>query len=114
MLRRTTAIATFLMAIPALGVAQDQSVLTYHSDAARTGHAAMLGLTWDRATALRLDTAFRTQLQGHIYAQPLYWRPPGSDHGLLIVATEDNIIYALGAETGREVWKRTLGAPAPR
>ena len=50
-------------------VAQDKSVLTYHGDVARTGTFVVPGLTWERAGALHLDTAFHASFSGHVYAQ---------------------------------------------
>jgi outer membrane protein assembly factor BamB len=62
---------------------------------------------------LRLDTAFTGRFEGHLYAQPLYWRPPGASTGLLIVASESNVVTAIDAANGTSVWTRTLGRPAP-
>lgn len=45
----------------------------------------------------------------NIYAQPLDWRPAGAAAGEVIVATEDNVVAAIDAETGRTVWQRNLG-----
>jgi outer membrane protein assembly factor BamB len=101
-------------AIPSPAVAQDQSVTTYHADAGRSGYYVVPDLTWDRARALHRDPRFHAAVSGHVYAQPLYWRPSPSAPGLLIVATEDNDVYALNAETGVEVWKRSLGTPVLR
>jgi outer membrane protein assembly factor BamB len=92
----------------------DPSVLTYHGDAERSGRFTVPGLSWDRARSLHLDAAFHAELSGHVYAQPLYWQPPGSSPALLIAVTEDNVVYALDAHTGRIVWKRELGTPVAR
>ncbi len=92
-------------------VAQDNSVLTYHGDVARTGAFVVPGLTWERAGALHLDTGFHASFSGHVYAQPLYWRDSGSGSALLIVVTEDDGVHALDAGTGKPVWNRTLGKP---
>jgi len=40
----------------------------------------------------------------------LFWHPEGG-RALVIVATESNVVQALDAATGAEVWQRTLGAP---
>lgn len=53
-------------------------------------------------------------MSGHVYAQPLYWHPPGAEKGTLLVATEDNVVYAIDAVTGGEIWKRSVGRPVPR
>lgn len=100
------------LARPAGAAAPAGDVPTYHGNPARTGHYVTPGMTWRRAGALRRDTAFDGSLSGHVYAQPLFWQPPGAARALLIVATETNIVQALDARTGREVWQRTLGTPA--
>ena len=89
----------------------DLSVLTYHGDADRSGNFIVPTLTWERARSLRLDQSFHAQVSGHVYAQPLYWRPPGAAAGQLLVATESDNIYALDAATGNEIWRRSLGKP---
>ena len=70
------------------------------------------GLTWDRARLLRLDKDFRPRIAGHVYAQPLYWRAPGSSAAILLL--EDKVVYAIDAGTGNEVWKRSLGQSVAR
>jgi hypothetical protein len=92
------------------GPARAQSVLTYHGDAARSGHFIVPGLTSARAKALRLDPDFHAELAGHIYAQPLYWQPPGGAP-LLIAVTEKNLVYALDPHSGRTIWTHRLGPP---
>ena len=93
---------------------KNQSVLSYHGHADRSGNFVVPALTWDRAHSLHLDEGFRPRVSGHIYAQPLYWRAPGSNSAILILATEDNVVYAIDAGTGAEVWKRSLGRPVAR
>ena len=99
---------------PAAADAPTVSVTTYHNSSDRSGRSLIPGLTWDRARRVHLDPSFRTQITGHIYAEPLYWRPPGSGAGLLIVATEDDIVFALDAATGATRWRAVLGSPVPR
>ena len=91
----------------------DGSVLTYHGHADRSGNFVVPNLTWNRARSLRLDERFQAGISGHLYSQPLYWRPPGSDRSQLLVATENNSVYALDATTGQEIWQRSLGKPVP-
>jgi hypothetical protein len=109
-------LAGIALAIGEPAVAQstaDDSVLTYHAHPDRSGNFIVPDLSWDRARTLRLDDAFRPRISGHLYAQPLYWHPPGSDRGELLVATEDDIVYALDAATGQEIWHRSLGGSVP-
>ena len=71
----------------------------------------MPGLTYERARGLRLDTSFSATFPGQVYAQPLLWRQPGTGAGVLIVATEEDEVYALDEKTGAQDWKQTLGEP---
>lgn len=100
-------------ALPSPIAAQDQSVTTYHADAERSGHYIVPGLTWARARSLHIDAAFHGVIAGHVYAQPLYWHAADGRPGLVIVATEENVVYALDAATGAEVWHRALGDAVP-
>ncbi|HKN29296.1 MAG TPA: PQQ-binding-like beta-propeller repeat protein [Roseiarcus sp.] len=104
----------------ALGVAvsvasaqADQSVLTYHGALDRAGRYVVPGLTYERARGLHLDPSFHPAFQGHVYAQPLLWRRPGSGQGVLIVATEEDEVFAFDAKSGAQIWKRSLGGPVP-
>jgi hypothetical protein len=111
--RRRSWLGALLLGITILGTAQGQSVVTYHGNAGRSGNFTMPALTWERARNIHLDPSFRPLISGHLYAQPLYWRPPGSASGQLLVATEDNNVYAIDAGSGREIWVRSLGPPVP-
>jgi hypothetical protein len=89
-------------------------VLEYHGDAARSGHYVVPALTWEAARRVHADPNFHAQVAGPVYAQPLYWHPPGSSRALLLVATEQNLVYAFDSQTGALVWKVSIGPPVPR
>ena len=108
---RRTWLGTLFLAVAISGTVHAQSVLTYHGSADRSGNFIVPALTSERARNIHLDRSFRPTISGHLYAQPLYWRPPGSASGQLVVATEDNHVYAIDAGSGREIWVRTLGRP---
>jgi hypothetical protein len=108
------ALGAFVAGQPASTTRHDPAVPAYHDDASRSGHYVVPGLTWARAATAHLDQGFNGRVQGHVYAQPLYWRPPRAAHGILIVATEANTMHALDPTTGREVWRREVGPPVPR
>ena len=93
--------------------ASAQTVATYHGHADRSGNFVMPQFTWARARTLHLDTGFAPRFTGHLYAQPLYWRPAGSTSGVLIVASESNVVAAIDSRSGATLWSRSLGPPAP-
>ncbi len=95
-----------------LRAAPSGQVLTYHADSARRGDFVVPSLSWARARDLHPDTRFHPSIAGHIYAQPLYWSA-GPGRPVLLIATEEDTVYALDARTGRTIWRRTLGRPVP-
>ncbi|HEV2236937.1 MAG TPA: PQQ-binding-like beta-propeller repeat protein [Ktedonobacterales bacterium] len=74
----------------------------YHRDAARTGNIAGL------AAPNQLTRAWRTTLDGAVYAEPLVIG------NTIIAATEHDSLYALDLPTGHVRWKAALGTPVPR
>src|ERR1700730_3261606 len=106
--------AVFVTDISSHAEPQKLSVLSYHGHSDRSGNFVVPALTWDRARSLHLDEDFRPPVTGHVYAQPLYWRAPGSNSAILILATEDNVVHAIDARIGTEVWKRSLGRAVAR
>jgi hypothetical protein len=93
--------------------AEDTSVLTYHGNNGRSGNFVVPALSWDKARSVHLDRTFEARFDGELYAQPLYWRPPGSNSGMLLVATENDVVRALDAITGNEIWTRPVGRSVP-
>lgn len=73
---------------------------TYHLDNSRSGDA---GLTVTTATKGWVSPS----LDGAVYAEPLAF------DGMVFVATENDSVYALGAQTGSVIWRTHLGAPVP-
>jgi outer membrane protein assembly factor BamB len=89
----------------------DGSVLTYHGDTRRSGHYVVPALSREKAGSLQLDRSFEARVAGAAYAQPLYWRLPGANTGTLFLATEDDVVQAFDATTGKELWRRGVGHP---
>jgi outer membrane protein assembly factor BamB len=108
------AVALLAVALPSAAGAEDRGVLNYHNDAARSGHFVVPGLGWERARALHLDRGFDARVAGHLYAQPLYWRAPGANAAMVLTASEDDVVQAFDAHSGKELWRRAVGNPVPR
>src|SRR5690348_7232173 len=85
---------TFVCCVVSLGSARaappDPSVPGCHGGPGRSGHYLAPGLTEQAAASLHPVAGFDGRVNGHVYAQPLYWGGGGGAHGMLIVATEDN------------------------
>src|SRR6516164_65247 len=101
------------ISLESAGVQQD-SILTYHGDASRSGNFVVPVLTREKARSVHLDPSFDGRVVGHLYAQPLYWHASGSNTAMLLVATEDDIVQAFDATTGKELWRRSVGRPVAR
>jgi outer membrane protein assembly factor BamB len=74
---------------------------TYHGTNDRRGSVSGL------ATPRSLSRAWSRSVDGAVYGQPIV---VGST---VIAATENNTVYGLDFTTGRPVWQRHLGTPAP-
>jgi hypothetical protein len=101
-----------LMLLASLPAAAD-NVSTYHNSIFRTGAYRVPVLTLATAANVHLDANFKSAVTGNIYAQPLFYEASGAKHGLVIVATESNSVYALDAGSGKTVWKAQLPASVP-
>lgn len=105
----------FALAIsPIPAIAEENSVLTYHGDNSRSGNFVVPALSWEKARSVHLNRMFDARVAGPLYAQPLYWRPSGSNTGMLFAATEDDVVQAFDATTSKELWRRAVGRPVRR
>jgi hypothetical protein len=96
-----------------------QAVLTQHNDIGRTGfYPAETELNWDTVGAHTFGRLCTHNVQGFIYAQPLFVPtveiPNIGRRDIVIVATMDNWIYAFDARdtTGSpsaQLWAHQLG-----
>src|SRR5690348_7397988 len=104
--------ATFVFAaIPVIAGAD--SVVTYHNGNHRHGAYTVPTLTIAAAANMQPDSKFKPTISGHIYAQPLFWKPKGANRGLVVVATESNNVFALNENNGDTVWQIALASPVP-
>jgi hypothetical protein len=69
-------------------------------------------LTHAAVQALHPDTAFAPPtLAGPIYAQPLYVEQGAQGRETIYVATEQDVVYALDANSGALLWQKSVGNP---
>jgi outer membrane protein assembly factor BamB len=74
----------------------------YHADSARTGYVP------DVPDPHALTKRWSQALRGAVYAEPLVV------DGRVMVATEQDVVYSLDAETGKVLWATRVGAPVPQ
>jgi PQQ enzyme repeat len=109
---------TFLMSLwVAAGWAQ-VSVLTQHNNNSRTG--ANLNETLLKTANVNVSTfgkLFGMPVDGLVFAQPLYMSsvnlPNSGTHNVLFVASAHDSVYAFDADTGAQLWQRSLGTAVP-
>ncbi len=106
----------------AIRAGSQTAVLTYHNDNARTGlNATETTLTVSNVNAAQFGKLFSQPVDGQIYAQPLVVPgvsiPGQGVHNFVIVATENNSVYAFDANSasganGTPLWQANLGTAA--
>jgi hypothetical protein len=95
-------------------------VATQHNDVGRTGtklDEPLLNQTNIDASNKQFLHQFDMQVDGNVYAQPLYvpqlLMSDGLYHNVLVVGTSHNSLYAFDADTGVQIWKTSLGYSVP-
>lgn len=111
---KISALALILAAVPALAATPNNTtVASYHGAPDRAGNFIVPGLNQQSAPMIHRAQGFDGRIDGHVYAQPLYWRPDGTAHGYVIAVTENNSVYALEAQSGLIAWRSNIGQPFP-
>jgi hypothetical protein len=91
--------------------AHSQDVLTYHNDTFRTGlDNNETILNTENVNVTTFGKLFTVPADGLVDAEPLYISTvpiAGVKHNVLIVATENDSVYAYDADTGTQLWKIT-------
>ena len=93
--------------------ASSVSVLTQHNDNARTGqNTSETILNTSNVNVNRFGKLFAMPSDGQVYAQPLYVPGVtinGGVHNLVIIATENDSVYAYDADSsGAPLWKASM------
>jgi hypothetical protein len=88
-------------------------VLTYHNDNGRTGqNLSETILTAANVNQAQFGKLANYSVEGKVDAQPLYASnvvvPSNGTHNLLIVATEHGLVYAFDADSGTQIWKKSM------
>lgn len=93
-----------------------QDVRTYHNDHSRNGSdIAETTLTLSNVNSASFGKLFTVTVDGLVDAEPLYLSQvtttASGTHNLLIVATENDSVYAFDADSGSQIWQiSTLGS----
>src|SRR5581483_7735009 len=88
-------------------------VLTFHNDNARTGQALNETiLTPNNVNSNTFGKVAVVTVDGKVDAQPLYVAqvaiPNNGTHNVLVVATENDSVYAFDADSGAVLWQRSV------
>ncbi len=98
----------------ASSVLPSADVLQHHRNSTRDGLYIEPLITRATASATHRDFSFSAPLPGPTYAQPLYVTNGPSGRAALIAVTEQNVVLALDAADGSQIWSSSLGIPVPR
>lgn len=103
-----------LAACGSSNTASPVSVLQHHKVSSRAGVYVDAALTRTAVAAMHPLAGFSAPVQGPVYTQPLYVENGIAGHDVLVIATEQNIVYALDAATGSPIWQtQPLATPVP-
>jgi Fn3 associated len=110
---RRLGIVAALILSTALATAAQINVLTQHNDMERTGqNTNETILNTSNVNVAHFAKLFSLPVAGQVYAQPLYVQNvtiAGTNHNVLIVATETDHVYAFDADTkGPALWTASM------
>jgi len=116
------AFGCLLVVITGFGAAAQVNVTTYHNDNSRTGQNVQeTVLTTSNVASSTFGEIFYVPVDGQVYAQPLVLSNVsigGGTHNVVYVATENDTVYAIDANTGKIYWQKSLllngGGPIPQ
>jgi hypothetical protein len=101
----------------ASGASAQVSVLTNKFDNTRDGlNSAETLLSLANISSGQFGKLNTFNVDGYVQAQPLYMYGlsiNGGTHNVVFVATMNNSVYAIDADTGTQLWQVNLGTPVP-
>jgi hypothetical protein len=103
-------LVSIVLAVFAIFVAPSfsQDVLTYHYNNSHNGlNAAESMLTLSNVNSATFGKLFTLTVDGLVDAEPLYlstFPVNGANHNVLVVATENDSVYAFDADAGTQLW----------
>src|SRR6202020_2401629 len=105
--------AVFLFFVFVLSTSGQTAVLTQHNDNARTGqNTSETILKTSNVNVSQFGMLFAMPADGQVYAQPLYVPGvaiKGGVHNVVIIATENDSVYAYDADSGgAPLWKASM------
>lgn len=117
---RAVAFVCFYLAVCPFAVAQ-VNVTTYHNENARTGQNTQETILMTSNVRVgSFGKLFSVAMDGQVYAQPLVLSNVsigGGTHNVVYVATENDSVYAIDANSGTVYWQESLimngGGPIP-
>jgi hypothetical protein len=81
------------------------SVFQHHKTSSRDGVFVDPAFTKAAAMGIHIDPAFSAPLSGPVYTQPLFLEGAIGGKDVLVIASELNVVYALDAATGAQIWQ---------
>jgi outer membrane protein assembly factor BamB len=90
------------------GQGSGASILQHQVNARRDGVIIDPAITLLTAPLMHLDPTFAGAVDGQVYAQPLFVDGLGEAKDMILVATENDEVYALDAATGLALWNTKL------
>ena len=118
LLAASTSLALVTAALAQPSAATPQDILTYHGDNLRTGwFSSETQLTPANVNPASFGLLVTVPLDGRVDAEPLVALQQSiagqGVHDVVYIATENNSVYAIDAESGAVLWQRNLGTPVP-
>ena len=94
-------------------------VYSYRYDNSGTGQNRLeTQLTPRNVNSTTFGKLFAAPVDGYVYGQPLYVRhveiAGRGIHNVVYAATENDTVFAIDADSGVELFRRSVGAPVPR